>query len=730
MKNIVLFFLWIGFPLAALAQQDTLRGNFSGLHLVEKTYYIAEVITVTDSLIVDAGANIIFGNSVSVVCLGKLQMKGNADKRIVTKSDAGVSGQGFVIINNADSEVSIRYTRFENLLLPLNFEYGWSRPSVVLEQNEFIKNAGSTAVLQVLNPGLTGDAIVGKTVFVVKKNLFAENLAPVYFEDLVSDRMQVILEANVFANNRITEYGKYTFSSNFLFGRMDKTASQYKAIITANSFVGNVLWDNNADTVLHAANIGMYGSLDSLLVPGNYWGALSEREIRKGIYDYTVNYTSPKLVVNNFLTEPSDTVPSHVYKIEKLPPRETHRASYRMRDGKWKQVVDSIGSVINDNYALWEGLQALQVTPNRPLLIDKQQVRLVYLKDSLKISDTVFIRTRMETTYDKEGLIFDFDYRTDSIFRAKRGYLAITDLRGTDGGYIPEIRVGYAAFLRFYQTEKLAYELRSKKRDSLEGQNKIIQPPVVRTFSFKKRYELGFMGAYALYYGTLSNKKLFSNDFNSFAGIQFRYSLKNHISLSLSLMKMTLTGSDMRSGDTVKMARGFSFTTPVTNISLQVEYDFFDNRVYSSRNKIRPSIGFGVDYIKFAPKGEYLGKLYDLQSLGTGGQHLPGAENAPYALSSLGAPITLQLRYLLNKKMIYSLFASYHLAFTDYLDDVGPDPYPDPVALAAANPALADPAVFFANPTKKLVGKNQLRSGVASGADSFFTFGFTLAYHF
>lgn len=730
MKNIVKVFLLILCPFTAFAQQDTLRGNFSGLHLVEKTYYIAEVITVTDSLVVDAGASIIFGNGMSIVCLGKLQMKGDAAKRIIAKSDAGATGQGFVIINNAEADISISYTRFENLLLPLNFEYGWSRPSVELTQNEFIKNAGSTAVLQLLNPGLTGDAASRKTVFVIKKNLFAENFAPLYIEDLVSDRMQVILESNAFVNNRIAEYGKYTFSSNFLFGRMDKTATKYKAIIAGNSFVGNVLWDNNADTVLHAANIGLYGSFDSLPVPGNYWGAVTERDIRKGIYDYTVNYTSPKLIVNNFLTEPSDSVPPHVYKIEKLPPRETHRASYRMRDGRWKQVVDSVGTAISDNFALWGGLQTLQVMPNRPLLIDKQQVRLVYLKDSLKIADTVFIRTRMETTYDKEGLIFDFDYRTDSIFRAKRGYLTITDLQGTDGGYIPEIRVGYAAFLRFYETEKLAFELRAKKKDSLDAQNKISIPPVVKTVSFKKRYELGFMGAYAIYYGTLSNKKLFSNDFNSFAGVQFRYSLKNHVSLSLSLMKMTLTGADARSGDTVKMARGFSFTTPVTNISFQVEYDFFDNRIYSSRNKIRPSIGFGVDYIKFAPKGEFLGELYDLQTLGTGGQYLPGAENAPYALSSLGAPISIQVRYLLNKNLIYSLFASYHLAFTDYLDDVGPDPYPDVVQLAAANPALADAAVYFSNPTKKFVGKNQLRSGVASGADSFFTFGFTLAYHF
>ena len=663
-----------------------------------------------------------------MLCRGSLHMNGTAESRIVVQSRAGWNGHGIVIAGNAAKNLVISYTRFEKLLLPLNFEFGWYRPSVLIEHSEFVANSGSTAIIQVINPGTEGSSSINKTVFTLYKNLFAENQAPLYFEDFVSDRMQINLVSNAFVNNRIMEYGKYTFSSNILFGRMDKTSTRYPPVITANSFVGNVLWDNNADTVLHAANLGLYGSYDSLRVPGNYWGVIGVRNIQKSIYDYTVNYTSPKLVVDPYLSEPSDSIPPHIFNIERLPIRESQRLSYRLRDGRWKEVIDSIGTQIDNTFSLQQGLQSLQLTANQRVDINAVKVHLVFLKDSLRIADTL-LYPKIDSITDKRGIVFEFNFRTDSLFRTKTAYLVIAGLTGKFGEYIPETRIGYPAFLQSFNKEKLRYELRSQKRDSSEAAKPKL-PPIPQSTTFKKRYELGFIGAYALYYGTLSSKSLFKNDFNSFVGLQFRYNLKNHISLSLSYMNMTLTGSDLKSGDTVKMARGMSFQTPVTNISFQIEYDFLDNRIYSTKNKIRPSIGFGLDYIKFNPKGEYLGELYELQPLGTGGQNLAGAANAPYALSSFGAPITAQLRYLLNKNWIYSMFATYHLAFTDYLDDVGPDAYPDQVQLSAANPSKGDAAVYFANPTRRAVGKNQLRSGLAAGADSFFTFGFTLAYHF
>jgi hypothetical protein len=728
MKKMLVIVLVCYFLPGAVMSQDTLRGNYSNLHLTGRSYFVSEMVTVTDSFTVDAGARILLANGISIICRGPVSIKGLPDKRVRVESAASQSAQGFVFAAYAPGAIDISYTSFAKLVLPLNFEYGWYRTKAEIHDNEFINNVGSTAVVQVLNPASAIDNTGVPVAFTLSANLFAQNQAPVYFEDLAGDLMQVRIVANTFTANTIRDYGKYTFSSNFLFGRIDNPRSKYIAEVTQNSFAGNMLWDTNADSVLHAANMGVYGSMDSVKFPGNYWGQGDESAIRKSIYDYAVNYTSPKVVVTPLLEAPGENLPPHTYKAERLPIQETQRLGYRFRDGKWKIVIDSIGTAIKDNFDLRTGLQVLRLTLNRKVNTKGVKLHFVHLRDSLNLADTV-LNCKIDTASGRNAIIFDFNFSADSLFRVKPGYIVVNGLEGVRGEFIADTKVGYAYFLHLLNERKLEYQLKkSTKKDSVDLPKPAVPAPII--VSFKKKYEIGFIGAYALYFGTLSNKALFKNDFNTLIGLQFRYSIKNHISLSLAYMSTTLTGSDLRSGDSSKIKRGMSFKTPVTNISFQVEYDFLDNSIYSTRNKLRPSIGFGVDYMSFTPMGEYLGKWYELQPMGTGGQRLAGSTTQPYLLTSLGAPITAQVRYYLNKKTIYTLFASYHLAFTDYLDDVGPDPYPDGVQLAAANGANGDAAAYFANPTRRVVGKSQLRSGLADGADSFFTFGFTLAYHF
>jgi hypothetical protein len=726
-KIIIILFICYLVPFVTTAQ-DTLKGTYRTLHLSAKSYYVSEVVTVSDSLIVDAGARLKLVRGVSIICFGAVAINGTADNRVYVQNASAQNAQGFVFAGYSPTNIRVSYTRFEQMVLPLNFEHGWYRLSADVNHNEFIKSSGSIAVVQVSNPVSSLDDRKIPVAFTLAGNLFAENSAPLYFEDLAGDVMQVKINANAFVNNTTRDYGKYTFSSNFLFGRADNTQSKYFAEITQNSFAFNTLWNGTGDSVLHEANMGVYGSMDSLKIQGNYWGQGNEAMLRRGIYDYTVDYTSPRLVITPFLQAPASNLPTHIYKIMRMPISGTQKASYRYPNNQWKTTIDSIGTIIGDNFDLRTGLQSLELSLNNAPVSNNVTVHFIHLKDSMAIADTI-VSNKVNNVGAANAVVFDFAYTADSLFRARPGYLLVSGLTGGQGEYIADVKIGYGSFLRAFNQRKLEYELKSKKKDS---SGSIVKPPVpvVTNTRFKNKYEIGVMGAYAIYYGTLSNKALFKNDYNSFLGVQVRYSLKSHVSLSLSAMKMNLTGSDLNSGDSSKIKRGLSFKTPVTNFSFQVEYDFADNSVYSSKNRIRPSIGFGVDYMTFKPTADYLGTTYDLQAIGTGGQRLAGSANGPYSLSSFGAPITTQVRYYLNKKTIFSLFASYHLAFTDYLDDVGPDAYPDPAKLAAANAGNSDAAVYLSNPTKRLVGASQLRSGLASGSDSFFTFGFTLAHHF
>ena len=219
MKKILIITIISYFLPGAIMSQDTLRGNYTNLHLTERSYYASEVITVSDSFIVDAGAHLLLANGISIICRGPVSIKGTFDKRVHIESAVAQSAQGFVFAAYSPNNIDISYTRFEKLVLPLNFEYGWYRLQANIHHNEFINNAGSTAVLQVLNPVSSIDDKKTPVAFTLNNNLFAQNQAPVYFEDLAGDVMQVKIVANTFTANTIRDYGKYTFSSNFLFGR-------------------------------------------------------------------------------------------------------------------------------------------------------------------------------------------------------------------------------------------------------------------------------------------------------------------------------------------------------------------------------------------------------------------------------------------------------------------------------------------------------------------------------
>lgn len=724
---LVLFILALN--LVQVCAQDTLRGNYNVLRLNGSVYYATGTVTVRDSLLIGPGSRIYIGSGVSILAEGAVKIEGTENSRIEFSSIPGQSGQGLVIIGQHPGDMRIRYSSFTNLMLPLEFAFGWSRSYTEIANAEFFQNSGPVAVLQILN---TGEQLLGDTTtkeMIIRNNLFAENRSPVYIQDFMSNQLRLRIENNAFVSNRIQEYGKYTFSSNVLFGRMDKLYRRNLPIVDGNSFVNNYLWDNAADSMVHYANIGVYGSMDSIPMINNYWG-INEDERRQGVYDYMINYTSPKLLTAPYLIFPSDNAPPHIYRSFRLPAREQQRLNYKIRDGEWKMVVDSIGTDIDDKFDLSKGMQVLKLMLNQKVDISNMQVFYRYMSDSLKTIDTL-LNCKVEVENSKE-LIVEFGYRQDSMLRKHNGYLMIKGLSGEKGEYIPAFSLGYLHYLTLYREAKALAELRKKRTELKDSIDQVKIKPILKTTEekYKKPYEIGLMAGYAIYYGTLSNRSLFKNDFNGVLGVEFRYTLKNHVAVSLGVMKMKLTGSDLRSDDPVKTTRGMSFTTPVTAISAQIEYSLYDSRYYRKYRKFNASIGFGFDYISFNPKGEYLGKLYNLQPIGTGGQTLPGATNAPYALKSFGAPITARLRYTINKKTIYTLFCGYHMAFTDYLDDVGPDSYPDPVALAAVNTANPEAAAYFSNPTKRIVTKGQLRSGSAGGSDGFLTFGFILSYHF
>jgi hypothetical protein len=186
----------------------------------------------------------------------------------------------------------------------------------------------------------------------------------------------------------------------------------------------------------------------------------------------------------------------------------------------------------------------------------------------------------------------------------------------------------------------------------------------------------------------------------------------------------------MRSNDTAKIARGMSFKTPVMGAIISFHYSLKNNLVYGSKTRLIPEISIGAEYIKFNPQGLYKGTWYDLQPLGTAGQTISGSTLKPYTLSSIGVPVSISARLILNKHTVFSFFGQYHFLMTDYLDDIGSDLYVSPTQIQSSNPAYPEAAIYFSNPSNRTLKSGQLRSAIGDANDGFLSLGVNLLYHF
>jgi hypothetical protein len=60
---------------------------------------------------------------------------------------------------------------------------------------------------------------------------------------------------------------------------------------------------------------------------------------------------------------------------------------------------------------------------------------------------------------------------------------------------------------------------------------------------------------------------------------------------------------------------------------------------------------------------------------------------------------------------------------SDYLDDVGPDAYPNAITLLQKTKNDAAAAVYFSNPTSRPVSNGQLRNSPTKPSDDWVNFG-------
>ena len=684
--------------------QDTLAGNYPLLSIKSGNHVIKNVVTVKGTLDIAAGARIELIEAGVIVCEGSVSIKGELNNRVEIFGKTNMEGVGMVIRgldSNSSSSVDIRYATFRSLQMPLFFDFGWKRSGVNISDNNFINNIGKVSVIQVLNPPFNFNMDSSYIDFKVKNNTFSGNSAALYFEDLKSDHLNFEISNNAIVSNTVYGFKNYNISTNVLYGRVDQLFSRFNPKIENNSFAFNYLVDNITDTVVHLANFGVYGTDKVIDFKNNYLGSVDKVRIQKSIYDQTLNYNAPKVEFEPFLTAPTENIPSHIFEINNLD-----------------------NTALQDTIIITEPLKGVVLKSNATLNYTKAKFGYTYFKDdsSLKKVDTTI-------TYDVQpnGNTTKLTI-TKSVNAAKKiGYYNIADVIDAKGGYVPEVKVGYIAYLNDLRRRKLIAELVKDKKtsdslklppppaDSIKNQFQKIETPQ------KSRFEFGLYSGLAIFNGTISQSSLFSNDKNLFNGININYTIYSNLSASMTIASFKLSNSDANSNNNEQQARGMSFVTSMLGISTSVNYDFVDNRLYTKARKFRPSVGFGLDVNSFSPTGLYNGIEYKLQPLGTGGQLIDSTKKA-YSTLALGYFFNFKIKYQINRLNSVGLHMSIHKSLSDYLDDVGPDLYPSADKIMKSKVDNKDVALYFSNPTSRNV-VGQYRNSPDNSKDGYINFG-------
>lgn len=146
-----------------------------------------------------------------------------------------------------------------------------------------------------------------------------------------------------------------------------------------------------------------------------------------------------------------------------------------------------------------------------------------------------------------------------------------------------------------------------------------------------------------------------------------------------------VNGSDVLTDEYFRNKRNLSFRSPIFELSGQYEFSLIKERqgalykiknARGKKNNIQVYAFGGGGVFFFNPQTKYLGSWVNLQPLGTEGQGLPGMPKK-YSRINFALLYGGGLKYGIDRKTSIGVELGFRKTFTDYIDDVSTDYYPD-----------------------------------------------------
>lgn len=668
-----------------------------GVYLVEGTTYIQKNATLT----INSGVTLLFDANATIRIDGGLNINGAPNKLVnITSKDKTAPGNGLVINGVSTSQnVNVQYARFDYIKKPLTFEFRWSRNTVNVSHNIIKRSLYEGAAIEVKE--IDNLLTLNKIRFLFKDNTFSNSTSSLLLSNVTSDLLTIDIENNVLTRNEYTGRSRNGIFTSPLYMTYNDYQNNDVPNLSNNSIFDNFYSLYYNDTFnIGRTNVSVIGNANKLDLSGNYFGSPEKREIEETFDFISANYQAPFLYFDDVLDRPAAELNGHFYNV----------------------LINDESLDENIIFSKYQGeIKTVEMRFNRPV-IDGSNYGVIYT--FLRGDSIVSVPVKSNIKWSEGNQYAKVVIGEKLKKYGDEGYLEIDGLYDSDGMDVPILSIGKKGLidpqLRTYVPTSFANPDKiTKKEDAEVGPDDtlVVFDPTENTYvkfedlndSFvhkrQKYWDYGVFVGNAVYFGDLNRSAVSINPRNMrpALGLRVGYQAKEKFSLNLRTNSMIISGSDRSLNEKNKNQRGtnfernLSFRTTIIDAAILGEYNFYKFKLKST---FVPSIHAGASVYYFNPQGKIAGdnQWYDLREIGTGGQTLDGGKyvlardgetRLAYKKIMYGIPFGAAIKRHITQKAIVSLSYTYNKIFTDYLDDVSTDLYPDGDALARVNPTLA-----------------------------------------
>lgn len=679
-----------------------------------KTYLIKNNVKVSTAatLTIGAGTKLIFDPNTSIVVEGGLNINGAANNFVVLKSASKASQGAGLLFRGADGgDISITYTKFVQLAMPLEFDPNWFRNNVTITNCEFRDmNTGESNIL--LTSPLSSLYVDGdkKASVNISYNNFINNWGSIYIENFQDNVMDLKFNYNLVTNNVVYGIDKGIPSNTPLFGFFDDGNKRFRSQIMGNSIFGNYQINAATDTIIREISIGIQGEGETFDIPNNYFRSANNDYISSTFDHFYQNNDLPLLKAKPVLPKPEPQVHAHIYKVF-LEDKEVTNYS----------EIPSDLSATNVTFKVYFNRPVTEFGPT--------QLESVYY-------DTINNGIRIEEI-DLEGgqwsdnnTVYTFTVADASFMKNDLGYVIVKNFKDNDGFESPDFTIGQRKAINNYSklynsgvassyfppaeviNNPGGFVPDAQDLQVLEELSELGDLSYLGAYtSLAKTWELGITAGAAGYQGDLVSKFLDKDDFRWNFSIYGQYNISKWFSVRAAFLHARVTGSDLDESELGRQRRVANFRSNIWEGSLTLHFHLLQYGI-SKGEKFSPSIFVGVGMFGFNPQsriftglnveGEptyltYVDGVFEasseteasrgdyvwipLKPIGTEGQTTSTTDVDPdglfertppktYRKWNISIPMGVAFDFIINKSWIVGIEGSFRMTFSDYLDDI------------------------------------------------------------